>query len=191
MRTIVFVAVVLLTTLGRHVAAGEKSLLIGVAKLDVTPTTPVVLAGYGNRTSEYEGVDTKLWARAMVIGDEEPVAIVVIDNCGVPRTVTEQLAKRLSKHGIDRSRFVVAATHTHNAPNLVGYAPILWKGRTTPQQDQQTEQYTKFAIEQMERAIVSALMAREPMSLEWAQGRVTFGGNRRVLRDGRWAGFGF
>jgi hypothetical protein len=43
----------------------------------------------------------------------------------------------------------------------------------------------------MESAVSAALKAREPMQLEWAQGRVTFGGNRRVLKDGKWAGFGF
>jgi len=38
--------------------------------------------------------------------------------------------------------------------------------------------------------VAAALAARQPMQLEWAQGRATFGGNRRVLRDGKWVGFG-
>jgi hypothetical protein len=38
---------------------------------------------------------------------------------------------------------------------------------------------------------VQALKNRQPMSLEWTQGRATFGGNRRVINGGRWAGFGF
>lgn len=165
--------------------------LIGTAKVDVTPQHPVVLAGYGGRTMEYEGVDAKLWARALVIGDKTPVAIVVLDNCGVPGSLTMQLAKRLAEYGISRDRLVVAATHTHNAPTLVGYATVVWAGRTTPEQAKRVEAYTQFAVEKMEQAVVDALAAREPMHLEWAQGRVTFGGNRRVLADGKWAGFGF
>jgi hypothetical protein len=164
---------------------------VGAAKVDITPTTPVVLAGYGGRTKPYESIDTKLWARAMVIGDEKPVAVVALDNCGVPRVVSDRLAKRLAKHDISRERLVVAATHTHNAPTLTGYAPILWQGRTTPEQDRLTADYTTFAIQQMEQAVVKAMENRERMRLEWAQGRVTFGGNRRVIRSGRWAGFGF
>lgn len=171
--------------------AETSSVMVGAARVEVTPREPVVLAGYGGRTGEFEGIDTKLWARAMVIGETEPVAVVVLDNCGVPADVTARLAKRLAKRGLTPERLVVAATHTHNAPNLEGYAPILWAERTTPEQDERTAAYTAFAIERMEAAVAVALDAREPMHLEWAQGRATFGGNRRVIRDGTWAGFGF
>jgi len=164
---------------------------VGVSKVDVTPKGPVLLAGYGGRTTEHEGVDTPLWARALVIGDEQLVAVVALDNCGVPQAVTDRLAKRLAKHGVSPDRLVVAATHTHNAPTLVGYATVVWAGRTTPEQDRRVIEYTEFAIDKMEEAVLAALDRRESMQLEWAQGRATFGGNRRVIRDGKWAGFGF
>ena len=67
---------------------------VGVAKVDVTPKGPVLLAGYGGRTTEHQGVDTPLWARALVIGDEKRVAVVALDNCGVPQEVTNRLARR-------------------------------------------------------------------------------------------------
>ncbi len=165
--------------------------MVGAAKVEVTPKGPVVLAGYGGRTKEFEGIDTKLWARAMVIGEKEPVAVVVLDNCGVPAPVTARLAKRLAKQGIAPGRLVVAATHTHNAPSLVGYAKIVWAGRTTAEQEKRMAAYTEFAIEQMAAAVMAALKGREPLHLEWAQGRANFGGNRRIIRDGVWAGFGF
>jgi len=164
---------------------------VGVAKVDVTPKGPVLLAGYAGRTTEHQGVDTPLWARALVIGDEKRVAVVALDNCGVPQAVTNRLAKRLAKHGISSDRLVVAATHTHNAPTLVGYATVVWVGRTTPEQDRRVAEYTEFVIDKMEEAVLAALDRRKPMQLEWAQGRATFGGNRRVIRDGKWAGFGF
>ena len=164
---------------------------VGVAKVDVTPKGPVLLAGYGGRTTEHQGVDTPLWARALVIGDEKRVAVVALDNCGVPQEVTNRLAKRLGKHGISSDRLVVAATHTHNAPTLVGYATVVWAGRTTPEQDRRVAEYTEFVIDKMEEAVLAALDRRKPMQLEWAQGRATFGGNRRGIRDGKWAGVGF
>ena len=164
---------------------------VGVAKVDVTPKGPVLLAGYGGRTTEHQGVDRPLWARALVIGDEKRVAVLALDNCGVPQEVTNRLAKRLAKHGISPDRLVVAATHTHNAPTLVGYAAVVWMGRTTPEQDRRVAEYTEFVIDKMEEAVLAALDRREPMQLEWAQGRATFGGNRRVIRDGKWTGFGF
>ena len=170
---------------------GDSTVSVGVSKVDVTPNMPVLLAGYGGRATEHEGIDTSLWARAMVIGDKNPVAIVVLDNCGISQIVTDRLVKRLAKHGLNADQLVVAATHTHNAPTLIGYAPIVWKGRTTKEQDDRVERYTQFVIEKMVQAVVDALAKREPMSLEWALGRATFGGNRRVISSGNWSGFGF
>lgn len=187
----VWALAVAVATIGTGASAEDQPrVLVGAARVDVTPTVPVVLAGYGGRTKEYEGIDTKLWARAMVIGDAKPVVIVALDNCGVPQSATDRLAERLQQHGIPKSHLVVAATHTHNAPTLVDYAPIVWQGRTTAEQDERTAQYTTFAIEQMEKAIVQALENRQPMTLEWAQGRVGFGGNRRVMTGGVYRGFG-
>ena len=190
-----FVIICLLFLAG-HVVFGQTTkarnwCLIGVAKVDVTPKGPVVLAGYGGRTTEHEGIDTKLWARAMVMGNKSPVAVVVLDNCGVPAGVTRRLAQRLVKHGIASRHLVVAATHTHNAPSLVGYAKVVWAGRMSPAQEKRMAEYTTFAIDRMESAVLRALKNRQLMQLEWAQGRVGFGGNRRVLNNGKWAGFGF
>ena len=176
---------------GKTEAAKRRVIRVGVAKVDVTPRGPVVLAGYGGRTKEHEGIDTRLWARAMVIGDKTPVAIVALDNCGVPAKLVQVLAKRLSQHGITQDRLVVASTHTHNAPSLVGYAKVVWSGRLSPIQARHVQEYTVFAIDRMAAAVVAALKAREPMHLEWAQGRATFGGNRRHISGGKWSGFGF
>ncbi|MDB4671766.1 neutral/alkaline non-lysosomal ceramidase N-terminal domain-containing protein, partial [Pirellulaceae bacterium] len=91
---------------------------IGVAKIDVTPTTPVVLAGYGSRNTPYDSIDGQLWARALVIGRSKPVAVVVLDNCGVPKAISALVKKQLRDTGLTDDRILVAATHTHNAPTL-------------------------------------------------------------------------
>ena len=67
--------IICLLFLAGHVVFGQAAKTrnwcrIGVAKVDVTPKGPVVLAGYGGRTTEHEGIDTKLWARAMVMGNK-------------------------------------------------------------------------------------------------------------------------
>ena len=124
----------------------KANVQVGVAKVDVTPKEPVVLAGYGGRTKEFDGIDSSLWARCMVIGIHAPAVIVVVDNCGVPGKLRSLLAKRLSKRGIPEKNLVVAATHTHNAPNLRGYAPILWAGRASPDQEKGIDNYTNFLM---------------------------------------------
>ena len=172
-------------------ALADDLFSVGAAKIDVTPTHPVVLAGYGGRQGEHTAVDTPLWARALVIGDAKPVAIVTLDNCGVPAAVRQQVLERLAGHGMTSDRLVISCTHTHNAPNLKGYASILWAGRLDEEQQNHVAQYTAFVIEKMAAAVIAALKRREPMTLAWGRGRLTFGGNRRVLNNGQWAGFGF
>ena len=58
-----------------------KTVLVGVSRTDITPKFPVVLAGYGGRTKEFEGIDNALWARCLVLGRDNPAVLVVIDNC--------------------------------------------------------------------------------------------------------------
>ena len=139
------------------VCGGEPT-QVGVAKVDITPTHPVVLAGYGGRTEEFDGVDQKLWARAMAIGEMDPVLVIAVDNCGVPKKVVEHVAARLlEKKGLRRERFVVCSTHTHNAPSLRDYAPILWADRTTEAQELRIDQYTQWLQNQIFEVGIQAL----------------------------------
>ena len=152
---------------------------VGVAKRDVTPNAPVVLAGFLSRTTEHEGVDTKLWARALIIDE---AVLVAIDNCGVPRAVTDRVADRLrDTHGIDPAHLIVAATHTHNAPALAGYAYPLWCDRFPDGAEQRMREYTAFVVDRMVAAVGAALSRRKPMGLEWTQGELPFSGHRRVI----------
>ena len=165
---------------------------VGAARIDVTPTHPVALAGYGGRTKEHEGVDTKIWARALAIGAKDPAVIVAVDNCGIPASVTREVAKKLEKgHGVKPGHLVLAVTHTHCAPSLRGYAVVVWGGRATDEQKANMNKYTDWLIDRIVEAAAAALKARQPATLSWGMGRAGFGGNRRVLNNGRWAGFGF
>ncbi len=165
---------------------------VGAARVDVTPTHPTVLAGYGGRTSEHDGVDAPIWARSLAIGGERPAVLIAVDNCGVPASMTRSVKRRIrEQHRIAADRIVVCATHTHCAPSLVGYATVLWAERLSPDQQARTRRYSSWLADRLVEVATRALDARRPATLAWAQGRVEFGGNRRVLRDGRWAGFGF
>ncbi len=164
---------------------------VGAAKLDITPSHPTLLAGYGGRPGEHEGIDTRLWARALAIGEKKPVVLVAVDNCGVPAQVTEVIQRQLAaSHRLAPEQVVIASTHTHNAPTLNGYAPVIWGSRVTPQQAARTDRYTQWLVKKVTEAAELALAARQPATLSWGQGRLTFGGNRRVLANAAWRGFG-
>src|SRR4051812_40344213 len=96
---------------------------VGIARVDITPDYPIRLTGYAVRKTESAGVAQRIWAKALAIGSDEegPTLLVTVDNLGVPDTVVEEVAGRLKRQaGIPRERFVVASSHTHSAPSVVG-----------------------------------------------------------------------
>src|SRR5438552_1076099 len=116
---------------------------VGVAKIDITPSYPVRLSGFGFRRTESEGVTQRLWAKALVIDDGEPAVLLTVDNLGVPAYLVQEVAARLArKAGIRSHRLTVTATHTHTAPMLKGVAPTLF-GQPIPRDHQQRiDRYT-------------------------------------------------
>src|SRR5713101_8504515 len=66
---------------------------VGVAKIDITPSYPIRLSGFGFRRTESEGVTQRIWAKAIAIeggggprGDDprSPVILITVENLGVP-----------------------------------------------------------------------------------------------------------
>ncbi|MBA61462.1 MAG: hypothetical protein CMJ76_03765 [Planctomycetaceae bacterium] len=164
---------------------------VGTAKIDITPSHPTLLAGYGGRPGEHVSVDMKLWARALVIGNDTPVLLIAVDNCGVPAKLTKVIQRALSDSlGLSPEQVVISSTHTHNAPSLEGYAPVVWGSRVTPEQQIRSSRYTQWFIEKVIAVAKQAFEHRKEATLHWGQGRVHFGGNRRVLSNGQWTGFG-
>jgi len=165
---------------------------VGVAKVDITPTRPVILAGYGGRQGGHEGVDAPIWARAMAIGDDEPMVVVAVDNCGVPAPVVEKVASRVAADtNVPRPHIVVCATHTHTAPSLTDNLVVVWGELATDEQLADAAEYTRWLTEKLVEVAIAAIQNRRPARLAFGQGVVAFGGNRRAVEDGVYRGFGF
>lgn len=169
---------------------------VGAAAIDITPDYPVRLVGYESRKTESEGIATRLKARALAIGadnDQEggPVVLLAVDNCAVGSNVTEEVATRLArKVSLKRERFVVCSTHTHCAPGLRSELNFIFGGPLPPDQKERIDRYTRELTDALEKVALQALAARAPASLAWGQGQLGFAANRRVLKNGKWVGFG-
>jgi hypothetical protein len=188
--------------------AGEAgpSVPVGVAVVDITPEYPIRLVGYESRKTESQGIASRLKARALAIGadgdkgpnnhttnDESagPVVLLAVDNCAVGANVTEQVAARLlKKAGVKRERLAVCSTHTHCAPALSSELDFIFAGPLPADQKGRIDRYTRELTDALERVALDALAARSPASLAWGQGRLEFAANRRVLKKGKWTGFG-
>jgi hypothetical protein len=168
------------------------TLLAGVAAIDITPDEPIRLTGYGNRSVPTADVRQRLRAKALAFGDARGRASVLItsDLIGIPRHVSDDVARRLLPAGIARERLAVTATHTHTGPALAGMLPSIFSTPMTPDQRAASERYTRLLVDKLERVARAALADRRPASISWSQGRAAFAANRRVLKNGKWTGFG-
>lgn len=163
----------------------------GVAGLDITPTEPVRLTGYPNRAAEpFERVEQRLQARALALGGDRPSVLIATDLIAVPSHVTEEVARRLQRAGVERARLAVTATHTHTGPALAGTLPHIFGGPVPPEQHAAIERYTAGLADRLERVALAALADRRPARLSWNRGSATFAANRRVITNGVWTGFG-
>jgi putative membrane-bound dehydrogenase-like protein len=156
---------------------------VGVAALDITPSYPVRLSGFGFRREESEGVTQPIWAKALVIqrDHEEPAVLITVDNLGVPDDMVTEVATRLRrKAGILRDRLAVTSTHTHTAPMLKGVAPTLFGVAIPLSHQEHINRYTHELTDSLEQVACRAMAERAPAYLSWGNGTVGFARNRRT-----------
>ncbi len=179
MRSTSFLLAVFGLLFGSAVFAAD-TYAVGVAKVDITPTYPVRLSGFGFRLTESEGVTQRIWAKALAIGDDEPAVLITADNLGVPLTLTREIAKRLEAKGVKADRLVITATHTHTAPMLTKVCPTLFGVPIPKEHQEHIDRYTKEFTDRLEQVALAALADRKPARLSWGIGSVGFAVNRRT-----------
>ncbi|NBV21994.1 MAG: hypothetical protein EBS05_08750 [Proteobacteria bacterium] len=154
---------------------------VGVVQVDLTPEYPVRLNGYGGRRLESEGIEQRIRAKALAIGDdvEGPFVLVTIDNCGVPEWIRAELLQRLAAKHVTSDRFALCSSHTHSAPMLNGVLPTIFGIPIPPEHQLHIDRYTREFTDKLEQLVLAALADRRPASLAWTKGEVKFASNRR------------
>jgi neutral ceramidase len=100
--------------------ARATGLQAGVARIDITPTQPVTLAGYESRQDLSRGVHDPLSARAVAFEqDGQRLVLVSVDNLGFYNGTAEPLRQAiLNASKLKPSELFLCAIHTHSAPTL-------------------------------------------------------------------------
>jgi len=94
---------------------GEDSIQVGWASINITPQTPIDMAGYGPR-GPYTSVADSLFARAVVLSNgAHEVVIISLDLLMFPRFVKSEIQEALKEYGFSPPDIFLSATHTHNA----------------------------------------------------------------------------
>lgn len=162
---------------------------VGVATVDITPEKPIRLSGYGSRTAPSEGVEQKLFAKALCFQNKS--ILLTVDTIGVPAWVTKRVHDELSKSiGIKREDFVICSTHSHTAPTLHGTLPYMFPSGLSDEEKAVIKDYTDDLIEKLIAVSEEAYESPQAARVSWGKGKLTFAANRRVIEDGIWKGFG-
>ena len=154
----------------------------GVAKLEITPATPLWMSGYAARTHPSEGVLTPLWAKALALESSRGrrVVIVTVDVVGIPGSISDEVAARLRKqYGLERSQLVINCSHTHTGPmvwpNLKNLAAI------PPEEQRKLEAWAAGPFtDDLVKVAGAALKDLAPATIAYGEGSAGFAMNRRL-----------
>lgn len=164
--------------------AGGTQYQVGVARIDITPGYPVRLNGFGGRRGEADGVSQPLWAKALAVSStpsEPPLVLISMDNLGIPRSMTEEVAKTLSEEfSLPRDRIALTFTHTHCGPKVNGASDTIFSSDIPADQQEHIDRYSRELPELLVRVASEAIANRLPATLEWNVGSVGFARNRRT-----------
>ena len=144
---------------------------IGVAQIDITPSEPVWLVGYGDRDHRSEGTYQSLRAGALMLcGQRDSALLITADLIGYDRAFTAECKALIADAiGLLPRQIVLTATHTHCAPF---FYPWIMPG-------QPEKEYAQFLKERLVEVAQRAQASAQPGAVSFARGTSNFGVNRR------------
>ncbi len=149
-----------LVAVGRSGSGGPKPRLrAGAAAVDISPTRfPVTISG-SFLSKQANKLSDRLHARALVLDDGTTrLALVVVDTLMMSREMLDTVkAQAATRTGIPTENILIAATHTHSAPCVVGALG------TDPD-----PHYSRFLPGKLVEAIVEANARLAPARAGWA-----------------------
>lgn len=174
--------------------ASAAELCIGTATVDITPDRPVPLTGNSTVRIGRE-IQSRLKANVLVLESRngpqcvDQAILVACDLCVIRPGIKEGFRKHLSGRvrGLDLSKLLLTATHTHAAPVLLQdrYDVKDYEDAMQP------KEYVPWLYERLTEAVVKAWESRAPGSVAWGLGHAVAGHNRRaVFRNGTAKMFG-
>jgi neutral ceramidase len=160
-------------------------LRVGMAESDITPPVGFPMAGYYHERLA-EGTIDSLKAKAIVFLEGDTAgALVVCDLIGIATDLSREVRRRASeKTGIPASNIVIAATHSHTAPD---YMKELWLYLGKEKQEQLRAEYIEKLLSGPVDAIARAHVGTGKFTLSTGAALETtpVAFNRRfVMRDG-------
>ena len=156
----------------------------GTDKINITPKSPLWMAGYGHRDHTSEGKYGELWVKVLALEDAKGYQTVIVtsDLLGLPKNLSDGIRNSaIKKFGLQKSQIVLNSSHTHSAPvlgkSLFDIYPM------NPQQRNEVEEYTDNLQEEIVKSIGKALSKMKPSKIYSNNGTARFQVNRRNNKE--------
>lgn len=155
------------------------NLQAGAGRVEIVPPVPTPLGGYPpvklfsggpedhrgyiGRTGVSDGVQLPIYARALSLESSSGRALLIgLEVCMVSLAFATKAKARIAKaHGILADQIIIAASHTHSAPDYVGY----WEPC-----DPQVED---FMLERIDAAVYQAVSSMRKARLALGEGNLS------------------
>ncbi|NQT17024.1 MAG: neutral/alkaline non-lysosomal ceramidase N-terminal domain-containing protein [Planctomycetes bacterium] len=160
--------------------AAETSWKVGLASAKITPEKPIWQAGYGSRDHPAEGTLHDLWIKVLVLeaANGDRAVVLTSDILGFPKKMYDGICAELeTRFGLDRSRVMLTASHTHSGPVLKDALYDIY-----PLDDEQRALIEKYSLALEETVVETVAKAlSEPVpATPWAgEGTTDVAVNRR------------
>ncbi len=166
--------------------AGQTGWKAGVVSAVITPEESMWMAGYAARNKPSEGKIHDLFAKILVLEDEQGTRLVIVtaDLIGIPRPTRDWLEKEVSKrYNIGPEALLLSSSHTHSGP-VIRETKYSIYGNTlyglSPEQIRQSDQYVDDLQDKILQLIGRAIDSLAPVQLGYTHARAGFAMNRRL-----------
>lgn len=165
-------------------ATVEATWKAGFAAAKITPTEPLMLAGYANRTVPARDVVDDLHLKVFALEDAagSRSLLITADLIGFRADFTEPACARITAAtGVPRERILFNASHTHAGPAIM--LSVQSHYTITPEQAGKLIAYTRKLQEQCVSLATQAFSRLQPARISWGVGVVNFPMNRREFTE--------
>lgn len=157
----------------------------GVAKVVITPSEPVWMAGYAARSGPSDGVMVDLHARALALTDanKRRFVLVTMELIEIPDTLRELILNvAMKNHGLQPQELLLNVSHTHGGPMVSAKTvsdwgiDVAWANRA--------DHYVQELVKKVDGLIGQVLANQQNVKVSYSHARCGFAMNRRQSTPG-------
>ena len=164
-----------------YISVNAQEFMAGAAYRIITPDPLIPVSGGAGTPSPANIKKGELTTRALYVAKgSTKIAIVSIDNLGVPKVIGDRIRKLVKE--IPAKNIIIGATHTHSAPDIYGFADEKGNSGTDLK-------YIDWLVKQTAEAINEAVKSAKPaylkIAVDKAKGKIAYNYYAPKLYDPR------